>query len=153
APSFALTYWRMGLMAEASANVTLARVYLQRFIQLETNTDRKNDAAMHLASLDQWHSDYIQNVDEAHDLMADLLTHSMGLDSEGVQGKTKLSKEQNKASNRSKMMFAASEAMSGAYVRRQLEQARADLEEATQLFPIAPDANEMLALLDLEDND
>jgi tetratricopeptide (TPR) repeat protein len=153
APSFALTYWRMGIMAEASANVTLARVYLQRFIQLETNTDRKNDAAMHLASLDQWHSDYIQNVDEAHDLMADLLTHSMGLDSEGVQRKTKLNKAQNKASSRTKMMLAASETLSGAYVRRQLDQARADLEEATQLFPIAPEANEMLALLDLEEND
>jgi hypothetical protein len=153
APSFALTYWRMGLMAEASANVALARVFLQRFIQLETNTDRKNDAAMHLASLDQWHTSYVENVDEAHDLMADLLTHSMGLDSEGVQRKSKLTKSQSKASAKTKMLLSASETLSGPFVRRQLEQARADLQDATELFPIAPEANEMLALLDLEDND
>jgi hypothetical protein len=143
----------MGLMAEASANVTLARVYLRRYMQLEPDADRKTEAAAHLNSLEQWRIDYIVNTDQAHDLLADLLLHSMGLNNEGIQRNTKLTKQQKKGSGRAQAAFAASETLSTPFVRRQLEQARSDLEEATQLFPIAPEANQMLALLDLEDND
>ena len=153
APNFPLTYWRMGLMAEATGNVRLARVYLQRYMQLETDTTRNNEAAAHLNSLEQWRESYIENTDEAHDLIADLLARSMGLDSEGVKRQSKLNKKESKASSHAKMMFSASETLSSAFVHRQLDQARADLDLATQLFPIAPEANQMLALLDLEDND
>jgi hypothetical protein len=152
APNFALTYWRMGVMAEASANTTLAHAYLERYMQLETDPDRKTEAAAHLNSLDQWRASYIDNTDEAHDLIADLLVRSLGLSTEGVKHKIKSGKG-SKKSAQTKMMFSASQTLSAPFVRRQLAQARADLDQATELFPIAPEANEMLALLDLEDND
>jgi tetratricopeptide (TPR) repeat protein len=153
APSFALTQWRLALLYEASGDMTQARDCFQRYVQLETRQDRKAEAQQHLASLDDWRSYYDDNVEQAHDLIGDLLLRSMGLSSEGVKHRAKLNKQQKKISSKYQRALAASEELSTPFVRRQLERARVHLDDAIQLFPIAPEANEMGALLDLENND
>jgi hypothetical protein len=152
APNFPLVYWRLALLAEASGDVAQARAYLQDYVPIETDGDRKSEAERHLASLDQWRSNYDYNVTEAHDLIADLILHSMGLSSEGLK-RNKDKKKRPNTSGKEYRLLAASEAMSPPFVKRQLDQARADLEKAAELFPIAPEANQLLALLDLENND
>ena len=153
APDFPLTQWRLALLYEAAGDVANARKCFELYQKLETNPDRNSAVALHLASLDQWRSDYDDNIDEAHDLLGDLLLRSMGLSSQGVKHRGKLSKAQKKTSGRYQRTAVASEALSAPYVRRQLERAREDLDEATQLFPIGVEANELLALADLENND
>jgi tetratricopeptide (TPR) repeat protein len=152
-PDYPLTQWRLALLYEGSGDIAQARKCFELYQQLETNPDRKLAASSHLASLEQWRSDYDDNTDEAHDLLGDLLLRSMGLSSEGVKRRVKLTKAQKKTSRRYQKAAAASETLSAPYVRRQLDRAQEDLSEAAQLFPIGVEANEMLALTDLEDND
>jgi len=152
-PDYPLTQWRLALLYEGAGDVAQARQCFERYQQLETNHERNVEVAQHLASLEQWRSDYDDNVDEAHDLLGDLLLRSMGLSSEGVKHRVKLTKAQKKTSGRYQKAAAASETLSPPYVERQLDRSREDLNEAAQLFPIAVEANEMLALADLENND
>jgi hypothetical protein len=137
---------------EGAGDVAQARKCFERYQQLETNPDRNATVATHLMSLEQWRSDYDDNLDEAHDLLGDLLLRSMGLSSQGTKHRVKPTKSQKKTSQRYQRATAASETLSAPYVHRQLDRAREDLDEATQLFPIAVEANELLALTDLEDN-
>jgi tetratricopeptide (TPR) repeat protein len=152
-PDFPLTEWRLALLYEAFGDVAQARKCFALYQQLDGDADRKLRASTHLASLDQWRSDYDGNMDEAHDLLGDLLLRSMGLSSQGTKHHVKLTKAQKKTSGRYQAMAAASETLSAPYVRRELDRAREDLNEAVQLFPIGVEASEMLALADLENND
>jgi len=152
-PDFPLTQWRLALMYEGAGDITEARKHFERYQQLETNPDRNAEAESHLGSLEKWRSDYDDNMDEAHDILGDLLLRSMGLSSQGTKHRVKLTKAQKKTSGRYQKAAAASEALSAPYVRRQLDRAQEDLDEAVRLFPIGVEANELLALSDLENND
>jgi tetratricopeptide (TPR) repeat protein len=152
-PDYAMTQWKLALLYEAAGDVDHARKCFERYQQLETDPARNLTASSHLASLEQWRSDYDDNLEEAHDLLGDLLLRSMGLSSQDVKRRVKLTKEQKKTSGRYQRAAAASETLSAPYVRRQLGRAREDLSEAAQLFPIGVEVNELLALADLEDND
>jgi hypothetical protein len=152
-PDYAMTQWKLALLYEASGDVDQARKCFALYQQLESDPARNLRASSHLASLDQWRTDYDDNVDEAHDILGDLLLRSMGLSSQDVKRHVKLTKEQKKTSGRYQRMAAASETLSPPYVRRQLDRAREDLSEAAQLFPIGVEVNELLALADLENND
>lgn len=152
-PDFPLTQWRLALLAESAGDVVQARKHFERYQQIETDPGRSLEAGAHVASLDQWRSDYDDNMDEAHDLLGDLLLRSMGLSSQGAKHHAKLTKAQKKTSGRYQKAAAASETLSAPYVRRQLDRARDDLDEGVRLFPIGVEANELLALADLENND
>jgi hypothetical protein len=78
----------------------------------------------------------------------------MGIQNEGVKHKAKLTRQQRHwASGRYKRATSASEKLSAPYVERQLDRARELLENATELFPLGVEANELLALVYLEAND
>ncbi|HXW55373.1 MAG TPA: hypothetical protein VEJ67_06475 [Candidatus Cybelea sp.] len=153
APDFALTYWRLALLYEASGDVARARDCLTKYLQLETDTERKSEAQAALASLEQWRSFYDDNIEEAHALMSDLLMRSMGLSDEGVKHRPSKVKSRTKLPAKYRTTLSASETLSRPFVQRQIDRARDDLQEAIQLFPIAPEANQMMALVELEDND
>jgi hypothetical protein len=152
-PDYGMTQWKLALLYEASGDVDQARKCFALYQQLESDPARNLRASSHLTSLEQWRSDYDDNVDEAHDLLGDLLLRSMGLSSQDVKRHVKLTKEQKKTSGRYQRMAAASQTLSPPYVRRQLDRARGDLGDAAQLFPIGVEVNELLALADLENND
>ncbi len=151
-PDFPLTSWKLALLYEGSGDVSRARHYFERCQQLQADSARSVAAAAHLAALEQWRTDYDDNMEEAHDLVGDLLLRSMGLSSQGVKHHTKLTKEQKNTRKQYRGMAAASEVLSAPFVARQLDRAREALNEAAQLFPIGPEANELLALTDLENN-
>ena len=152
-PGFPLTQWRLALLFEASGDVAQATGHFQRYQQLAQTGDRLNDAADHLSALQNARAVYDDDVDEAHDLLGDLLLRSMGLSSEGVKHRNRLTKSQAKTKGRYQRALSASQTLSAPYVQRQLDRAQEDLIEATEIFPIAPEAGGMLALIDLEGND
>ena len=152
-PGFALTQWRLALFYEASGDIAHATDHFQRYQQLAQNTDKLNDAAAHLSALQNLRAAYDEDVDEAHDLLGDLLLRSMGLSTEGVKHRNRLTKSQAKTKSRYQKALSASQTLSAPYVQRQLDRAQEDLVEAGEIFPIAPEAGEMQALIDLEGND
>lgn len=153
-PGYAETEWRLGLLYEAYADLGKSREHLERFRQLETSQERKDDAGYHLDSLAARRTYYDAVVEESEDLLADLLIHSMGLDVEHTQHRAKLSRQQRRrGSRRYKRTMQASEKLSPPYVARQLDRARVNLEKATDLFPLGVEANELQALIALEGND
>lgn len=151
-PVYPQTQWRLALLHEAFGDTSNARRHFARFQELETSPELKAEAARHLDSLDKWRADYDSDIEDAQDILTALLLHSMGLNFQGGKHRAKLNKRQQKASSRYQKLMMASETMSSPYVQRQLDHAREDLEDATTLFPLGIEANELLALIYLEGN-
>jgi tetratricopeptide (TPR) repeat protein len=152
-PDFPQTQWQLGLLYEAYGNVAKARAHFSRFEQVEPDPARKSDAEPHFSTLDSRRAVYDANIAEAQDIMTGLLLPSLGLNSLGTKHKTKLSYRQWRwASRQYKETTRATEKLSQPYVERELGRARDDLESATELFPLGAEANELLALIDLQGN-
>lgn len=153
-PSYPQTQWKLALLYESFGDVAKARERFQRYQQLEPNAEGKDKASVHLDSLEGRRALYDAAVDEAEGVVSELLLRSMGISSEGVKHKAKLTRQQRRwASRRYKRTLSASEKLSAPYVRRQLDRARGILEGATAIFPLGAEANELLALVYLEAND
>ena len=153
-PSYPQTQWRLALLYESFGDVTKARERFQRYLQLEPSTEGKDKASVHLNSLEGRRALYDAAVDEAEGVVSELLLRSMGISSEGVKHKAKLTRQQRRwASRRYKRTLSASEKLSAPYVIRQLDRAMGILEGATAIFPLGAEANELLALVYLEAND
>jgi len=152
-PDFAPTEWQLGILYECLGNVTKARQHLQLYQQMETDAARKSAADAHLSTLDDRHDLYEANVEDAEDILSALLLHAMGIDTEGVKHRAKLTKnEQSHASDRYIMTTMATERFSQPYVQRQLGIAQQDVNAALDIFPLGAEANEMLAIIDLQGN-
>ncbi|MGB6546784.1 MAG: tetratricopeptide repeat protein [Candidatus Acidiferrales bacterium] len=152
-PNYAPTEWQLGILYESMGDVAKARQHLQLYGQLETDAARKSQADMHLASLDNRRSVYDGNVEDAQDILTALFVHAMGIDTEGAKHKAKLShKEKKHASSRYQEATRATGKLSEPYVERQLSLAQADVEAATEIFPLGAEANELLALIQLQAN-
>lgn len=151
-PDYAQTQWRLGMLHEAFGNVSSAKDHFARFRDLSTDDAEKTEASRHLDSIEPWRAEYDSDVADAQDMLTGLMLQSMGLSSEGQKHKTKLGKGQKKASKRYIKMMSADEAMSPPYVRSVLAHAQEELEEATALMPLGPEANELLALIQFEGN-
>jgi len=151
-PDFPQTQWRLGMLHEAFGNVPTAKEHFAKFRDLSSDDAEKAEAAHHLDSIEQWRAEYDSDVEDAQDMLSGLLLQAMGLSSEGQKHKTKFGKGQKKASKRYLKIMSADEAMSPPYVRSVLEHAQDELEEATSLMPLGPEANELLALIQFEGN-
>ncbi len=100
-PDYAQTEWQLGIFYEAYGDVAKARQHLQLYQQLEPDPARKAQAGDHLSTLDDRHDVYEANVGEAEDILTELLVHAMGIDTEGVKHKAKLTHgEKKRASSR-----------------------------------------------------
>jgi len=153
-PSYPQTQWRLALLYESFGDVAKARERFQRYQQLDPSAEGKDKASVHLNSLEDRRALYDAAVDEAEGVVSELLLRSMGISSEGVKHKAKLTRQQRRwASRRYKRTLSASEKLSAPYVIRQLDRARGILEGATAIFPLGAEANELLALVYLEAND
>jgi tetratricopeptide (TPR) repeat protein len=153
-PTYPQTQWRLALLYESFGDVAKARERFQRYQQLDPSAEGKDKAAVHLNSLEGRRALYDAAVGEAEGVVSELLLRSMGISSEGVKHKAKLTRQQRRwASSRYKSTLSASEKLSAPYVIRQLDRARGILEGATAIFPLGVEANELLALVYLEAND
>jgi tetratricopeptide (TPR) repeat protein len=79
APEFARTKWKLALLHEAMGNVDQAREKFLTYQQLVTEQSDKDEAALHLSTLDAKRTKYDEEVDEAGDIVADLFNRAMNL--------------------------------------------------------------------------
>jgi tetratricopeptide (TPR) repeat protein len=156
APEFALTKWKLGLFYEAMGNVDKARENFTRYQQLISDQNGKDEAALHLSTLDAKRTKYDEEIDEAEDLVADLFNRSMNLTFNGSEKRSAVrakrarvkKKEENKAKNR-----VGGFAIPFAYAQQQLSRASEHLQIALALFPLGAEANELMGLVFLQAND
>jgi tetratricopeptide (TPR) repeat protein len=156
APEFALTKWKLGLLYEAMGNVDRARENFTEYQQLTSEQSAKDEAALHLSTLDAKRKKYDEEIDEADDIVSDLFSRSMKLTFDGSEKRSALrvkrarvkKKEEAKARNR-----VGGFAIPFAYAQQQLGRASQHLQIALALFPLGAEANELMGLIFLQAND
>ena len=155
-PEFALTKWKLALLYEAMGNIDRARENFVRYQQLTSEQSAKDEATLHLTTLDAKRSKYDDEVDEAEDIVADLFNRSMKLTFNGSENRSALrvkrarvkKKEESKARNR-----VGGFAIPFAYAQQQLTRASEHLQIALALFPLGAEANQLMGLIFLQAND
>ena len=156
APEFALTKWKLGLLYEAKGDIGRARENFTRYQQLTSDQSAKDEASLHLSTLDAKRAKYDEEIDAAGDIAADLFNRAMNLSFNGSEKRSALrakraqssKKEKNKAQGR-----VGGFAIPYAYAQQQLARASEHLEIALALFPLGAEANELLGLVFLQAND
>ena len=137
-------------------NVDQARENFTRYQQLTSDQSAKDEASLHLSTLDAKRTKYDEEIDEAEDIVADLFNRSMNLTFNGPENRRALrakrarvkKKEENKARNR-----VGGFAIPFAYAQQQLSRASEHLQIALALFPLGAEANELMGLVFLQAND
>ncbi len=156
-PDFALTAWRLGLLHEAMGNVDDAKENFTRYQTLTTEQNAKDEAALHLSTVDAKRAKYDEEVDAAQDVMSELFSRAMNLTWNGPENRsalrakrarTKKKDDQSKARNR-----IGGFAIPYAYAQQQLSRASEHLQIALALFPLGAEANELMGLVFLQAND
>ena len=156
APDFALTKWNLALLHEALGDIDRARENFTRYQQLTSDQSAKDEANLHLATLDAKRAKYDEEIDEAEDIVADLFNRAMNLTFNGSEKRSALrakrarvkKKEESKAKNR-----VGGFAIPFAYAQQQLMRASEHLQIALALFPLGAEANELMGLVFLQAND
>jgi tetratricopeptide (TPR) repeat protein len=155
APEFALTKWKLALFYEAMGDVERARQNFTQYQQLSLEQSAKDEANLHLTTLDAKRSKYDEEVDEAEDIVADLFNRSMNLTFNGSEKRSALrakrarvKKKEERARNR-----VGGFAIPFAYAQQQLARASEHLQIALALFPLGAEANELMGLVFLQAND
>jgi tetratricopeptide (TPR) repeat protein len=90
APEFALTKWKLALFYEALGDIDRARENFTRYQQLTSDQSAKDEANLHLTTLDAKRSKYDEEIDEAEDIVADLFNRSMNLTFNGPENRSAL---------------------------------------------------------------
>ena len=155
-PEFGLTQWKLGLFYEAMGDVEAGRRNFTRYQLLSSDPGAKEEAALHLTTLEAKRSKYEEEIDDAEDIVADLFNRSMNLTFNGSEKRSALrakrarvkKKEQNKARNRT-----GGFSIPFAYAQQQLARASEHLQVALALFPLGAEANELMGLVFLQAND
>ena len=155
-PDFALTKWNLALLYEAMGNVDKAKENFTRYQQLAPDQKAKDDAALHLSTLDARRTKYDEEIDEATDIVSDLFNRAMNLSFNGSEKRSAIrarrarvkKKEEKMAKNR-----VGGFAVPYAYAQQQLSRASEHLQVALALFPLGAEANELMAQVFLQAND
>ncbi|MDP9338675.1 MAG: hypothetical protein M3P45_07395, partial [Acidobacteriota bacterium] len=154
---FPLTAWRLALLHEAMGNVERAKENFTRYQQLAPEQSAKDEAALHVSTLDAKRSKYDEEVDEAQEIISDLFNRAMNLTFNGPENRsalrakrarTKKKDDQSKARNR-----IGGFAIPYAFAQQQLARASEHLQIALALFPLGAEANELMGLVFMQAND
>jgi tetratricopeptide (TPR) repeat protein len=156
ASDFPLTKWKLALLHEAIGNIDLARENFILYEQLTSDQRAKDEAALHLATLDAKRSKYDEEVDAAEDIVSDLFNRGMNLTFNSDANRSALrvrrarvkKKEEAKAKGR-----VGGFAIPYPYAQQQLMRASEHLQIALALFPLGAEANELMGLVFLQAND
>jgi tetratricopeptide (TPR) repeat protein len=156
APDFALTKWKLGLLYEAMGDVDGAKENFTRYQHLATEKSVKDEAALHLSTIDEKQKKYDEEIDAAGDIVADLFNRKMNLtfneskDRSALRAKRAavIKKDKNIAKGR-----VGGFAVPFPYAQQQLSRAGEHLQIALALFPLGAEANELMALVFLQAND
>jgi tetratricopeptide (TPR) repeat protein len=157
APNFAPTRWKLALLQEAFGNVDLARENFKAYQKLTSDPAAKDEAELHLASLEARRTKYDEEVGDAEDILADLLNRSMKLTFNGSEKRsairTKRAQVKKKADQSKARTRVGGFAIPFAYAQQQLSRASEHLQVALALFPLGAEANELMGLVFLQAND
>lgn len=156
APEFALTKWKLALFHEAMGNIELARGNFTRYQQLTPDQSEKDEAALHLSTLDAKRTRYDEEMDAAGDIVADLFNRAMNLTFNLDEKRSALrarraqvkKSDKNKARNR-----VGGFAIPFPYAQQQLMRVSEHLQIALALFPLGAQASELMGLVFLQAND
>lgn len=157
APEFALTKWKLGLFYEAMGDVDKARQNFTRYQQLTSDQSAKDEADLHLTTLDAKRTKYDEEVDEAEELVADLFNRAMNLTFNLDENRSALRAKRarvKKKEDRAKAKYRVGGfAIPFAYAQQQLARAAEHLQVALALFPLGAEANQLMGLVFLQAND
>jgi tetratricopeptide (TPR) repeat protein len=157
APEFPLTQWTLGLLYEALGDTNQARVNFTRYTQLTIEQSAKDEAALHLSTLDAKRAKYDEEVDAAADIISDLFERAMNLAFEGSEKRSALRVRRAHVKNKNDQAKAQRTvggfAIPFAYAQQQLTLASEHLQIALALFPLGAEANELMGLVFLQAND
>ena len=157
APDFALNYWKLALLNEAMANVDAARENFTHYQELISEQSAKDEAALHLSTLEAKKSKYDEEVGEAEDILSDLFNRGMNLTFNSGENRSAIRAKRariKKKQDRKKDMYRVGGfAIPYPYAQQQLAAASEHLEVALALFPLGPEANELMGLVFLQAND
>ena len=92
-PTSPLTKWKLALLYEAMGNIDQARENFTRYQQLTSDQSAKDEAALHLTTLDAKRAKYDEEVDEAEDIVADLFNRSMKLTFNGSEKRSAIARQ------------------------------------------------------------
>jgi tetratricopeptide (TPR) repeat protein len=154
---FSLTYWKVALLYEAMDNLDLARENFTHYAQLTSDPTAKEAATLHLSRLEEKKSRYEEEVSAAEDILSDLFNRGMNLtfnldesrsSIRAHRARIKKKQDQKKDKNR-----IGGFAIPYAYAQQELGRASEHLQVALALFPLGPEANELMGLVFLQAND
>ena len=157
APDFALTKWKLALLYEAMGNTDQARENFTRYKQLVADQSAKDDADLHLSTLDAKRAKYNEEVDAAGDIVADLFNRALNLTWNASEGRSALRAKRARVKKKDDQGKARGRvggfAIPFAYAQQQLGRASEHLQVALALFPLGAEANELMGLVFLQAND
>ena len=155
APDFALTYWKLGLIYEAMADLAEARDNFSHYRQLSTDDPAKSEADLHLNTLDEKKSKYDEEVDEAEDILSDLFNRGMNLSFNLDNNRSAIRARRARVKNKKQQKYSlvGGFAVPFPYAQQQLARAAEHLQIALALFPLGAEANELMGLVFLQAND
>jgi len=157
APEFALTKSKRAVLYEAMGDIDRARENFVRYQQLTSEQDAKDQAALHLTTLDAKRSKYDEETDAAEDILADLLNRALNLTFNGPENHSALRARRARVKKKGDEGKARNKvggfAIPFAYAQQQLSRASQHLQVALALFPLGAEANELMALVFLQAND
>ena len=157
APDFALTKWKLALFYETMGNIGRARENFTRYQQLTSEQSAKDEADLHLSTLDAKRTKYDEEVDEAEDIVADLFNRALNLTFNGSEKRSavrakraRVKKKEDKGNAKNRV---GGFAIPFAYAQQQLARATEHLQIALALFPLGAEANQLMGLVFLQAND
>lgn len=157
APEFALTKWKLALFYGAMGDIGRARENFTRYQQLASDQSAKDEAELHLSTLDPKRTKYDEEVDEAEDIVADLFNRALNLTFNGPENRSALRAKRarvKKKEDRAKAKYRVGGfAIPFAYAQQQLARAREHLQIALALFPLGAEANQLMGLVFMQAND
>ncbi len=157
APEFGRTKWKLALLHEAMGDVEQARASFTAYQELMPDQSDKDEAALHLSTLDVRRTKYDEEVDAAGDILADLFNRAMNLTWNGNESRNALRAKRARVKKKEEKRIAdrmvGGFAIPFAYAQQQLAKASEHLQVALALFPLGAEANELMALVFLQAND
>jgi tetratricopeptide (TPR) repeat protein len=157
APEFGRTKWKLALLHEAMGDVEQARASFTAYQELMPDQSDKDEAALHLSTLDVRRTKYDEEVDAAGDIVADLFNRAMNLTWHADESRRALRAKRARVKKKEERKIAEKRAggfaIPYAYAQQQLAKAAEHLQVALALFPLGAEANELLGLVFLQAND
>jgi len=156
APDFALTQWKMALLFEAMGNVDRAKGKFSLYQEMIPDQSAKDEAALHLSTLQAKRDKYDEEIDDASDILSDLFNRAMNLTFNGPENRSALRAKRARVKKKEKAKAVGRVggfAIPFAYAQQELTRAGEHLQVALALFPLAPEANELMGLVLLQAND